>query len=140
MAQAVRTGTMPDQGGTHRRFQTVWIKYGLYGVLTLVIYFWGRSGNPVKVGLVNGLVLAEVFTWAVFSFWGFILNIVPITLEAVMYAVILYVFYGVFGLDLPREPEALAVAFLAFLLMATVKTTYNLAELLSGDSRDEGEV
>lgn len=135
--EPVRAETGP---ATAARFKIIWIKFILYGVITVIIYFWGRSDNPIKVGLVNGLVLAEVFTWAVRSFWGFVLNIVPITFEAVMYAVILYVFYGVFGLDLPRDMEAVAVAFLVFLLVTAVKGTFYMAELIAGDSRDEGEV
>lgn len=95
-----------------------------------VLFFLWAARSPTGAAALQGAVIADVFTWVLFSLLEWHFRGFQIRVGAVFEAALL-LFYTLRGeiFDIPTTVEGPAVAFLFFLLFASVKMGVWAAEL-----------
>jgi hypothetical protein len=97
---------------------------GLVGraVLYLVLFLWA-AGSPTGAAVLQGLVIADVLTWAVMSVFDWQFRGLQVTVGGISQFVLVLIYLNRESLfEISTDAESMGITMLSFLLFAIVKS------------------
>lgn len=108
----------------------------VYGGAIAVLLVLRRSTDPVVSGCVFGFWLADVVTWAGISLFELPSNLRQFTIDGVINIASIVALFHFLGIQVPRDEDRMAVAFLSFIGVAVAKASFYLFEYFFGEDAE----
>jgi len=122
--------------------RTIWtfVRIAMYGGMIAFLALGQKSKDPTVSGFICGAILADLVTWVGISIVELPRFLRHITIDGVVNVVSLLLLFRFVGVEIPRDEERMAVAFLAFILIAVTKASFYLLERFVSSDEPSAEL